>query len=167
MLKGKKIPPWLINVLAPVLATVLLWIGCTGADALLSSRGGPKTKEFLNQTEEEIRATNRFLLEKKTYQIIYDYTISFLDSTIAFDFVPSFDVKGLYNLIRYLPQGAQVNKIEFTNDAVNYYICCQSSEELIETWTLLRNCEQYSSVSFSPAQTEVEKYSGVFCCNFI
>lgn len=80
-------------------ALVLLWSGSLCANALLDSHGGPKAKEILLQTGEEIRSANQLLFEKKTYQIIYDYSIAFLDSAIAFDFLPTYDIDGLWGLI--------------------------------------------------------------------
>ena len=79
MAQKRKLPFLLRILLPPVLALAVLWGGSFCANALLDSQGGPKAKELLLQTGEEIRSANQLLFEKKTYQIICDYSIAFLE----------------------------------------------------------------------------------------
>ena len=88
MAEKRKLPFWLRILLPPVLALVLLWSGSLCANALLDSHGGPKAKEILLQTGEEIRSANQLLFEKKTYQIIYDYSIAFWTARSPLIFCP-------------------------------------------------------------------------------
>lgn len=95
MAQKRKLPFLLRILLPPVLALAVLWGAAFAQMLWLDSQGGPKAKELLLQTlDEEIRSTNQLLFEKKTYQIICDYSIALLDSAIAFDFLPNYDIGG-------------------------------------------------------------------------
>ena len=65
MAQKRKLPFLLRILLPPVLALAVLWGGSFCANALLDSQGGPKAKELLLQTGEEIRSANQLLFEKK------------------------------------------------------------------------------------------------------
>ncbi|MDD3193780.1 MAG: hypothetical protein PHE47_08030 [Oscillospiraceae bacterium] len=162
----KKVPAWLHVILPPVLALALLWGGSFCASALLDSQGGPKAKEILLHTGEEIRSANQLFFEQKTYQIIYDYSIAFLDSAIAFDFVPDYDVNGLWGLIQHLPPDVQLEKIWFSHHSVSFSVHTDSPPQLVAFLEYLQNCEQYSAVSFSPNVQSSYPSAGEFCCLF-
>lgn len=88
MAQKRKLPFLLRILLPPVLALAVLWGGSFCATALLDSQGGPKAKELLLQTGEEIRSANQLLFEKKTYQIICDYSIAFWSVPLPLTFCP-------------------------------------------------------------------------------
>lgn len=160
---GKK---WARIFFPPVLALAIIWSGGICANALLASQGGPKAKEMLLQTGEEIRSANQLLFEKRTYRIFYDYSIAFLDSAIAFDFFPNYDAVGLWNLIQHLPREVQVEKILFSYNAVSFFIAADSPKHLLTLLEYLQNCEQYSAVFFYPDTLSAASFAGEFCCYF-
>ena len=166
MAEKRKLPFWLRILLPPVLALALLWSGSLCANALLDSHGGPKAKEILLQTGEEIRSANQLLFEKRTYQIIYDYSIAFLDSAIAFDFLPTYDIDGLWGLIQHLPRDMQIEKIWFSYNAVSFSVSTDSAQALLSFLEYLQNCEQYSTVFFYPDSQSSSPFVGEFCCYF-
>ena len=148
MAQKRKLPFLLRILLPPVLALAVLWGGSFCANALLDSQGGPKAKELLLQTGEEIRSANQLLFEKKTYQIICDYSIAFLDSAIAFDFLPNYDIGGLWGLIQHLPRNVQIEKIWFSYNAVSFSVSTDSPQQLMVLLEYLQSSEQYSTVFF-------------------
>lgn len=96
---------------------------CFGAEASAQmpcwiATADPRPRKSFCRPAEEIRSANQLLFEKKTYQIIYDYSIAFLDSAIAFDFLPTYDIDGLWGLIQHLPRDMQIEKIWFSYNAV-------------------------------------------------
>ena len=150
----------------PVLALAIIWSGSICAHALLASRGGPKAKEMILQTGEEIRSANQLLFEKRTYQIFYNYSIAFLDSAIAFDFFPNYDAGGLWNFIQHLPQDVQVEKIWLSYNAVSFFISSDSPQQLLMLLEYLQNCEQYSAVFLYTDTVSDAPIAGEFCCYF-
>lgn len=166
MAQKRKLPFLLRILLPPVLALAVLWGGSFCANALLDSQGGPKAKELLLQTGEEIRSANQLLFEKKTYQIICDYSIAFLDSAIAFDFLPNYDIGGLWGLIQHLPRNVQIEKIWFSYNAVSFSFSTDSPQQLMVLLEYLQSSEQYSTVFFYPDSQSCSPYAGEFCCYF-
>ncbi len=150
----------------PLLALAVIWCGGFCANALLASQGGPRAKQMILQTGQEIRSANQLLFEKKTYRIFYDYSIAFLDSAIAFDFFPNYDAAGLWSLIQHLPPQVQVEKIHFSYNAVSYFIATDSPAQLLTLLEYLQNCEQYSAVFFYPDSLSSAPFAGEFCCYF-
>ena len=118
------------------------------------------------QTGEEIRSANQLLFEKKTYQIICDYSIAFLDSAIAFDFLPNYDIGGLWGLIQHLPRNVQIEKIWFSYNAVSFSVSTDSPQQLMVLLEYLQSSEQYSTVFFYPDSQSSSPYAGEFCCYF-
>ncbi len=157
---------WARVFFPPVLALAIIWGGGVCANALLASQGGPKAKEMILQTGQEIRSANQLLFEKRTYRIFYDYSIAFLDSAIAFDFFPNYDPAGLWKLIQHLPQQVQVEKILFSYNSVSFFIATDSPQQLLALLEYLQNCEQYSAVFFYPDTLSSVPFSGEFCCYF-
>lgn len=166
-MSGKKIEKgWSRILFPPILALAIIWSGGICANMLLASRSGPKAKEMILQTGEEIRSANQLLFEKRTYQIFYDYSIAFLDSAIAFDFFPNYDAAGLWNFIQHLPQEVQVEKILFSYNAVSFFVTTDSPQQLLSLLEYLQNCEQYSAVFFYPDTLSPSPFAGEFCCYF-
>ena len=166
MVQKRKLPFYLRILLPLLLALALLWGGSFCANTLLDSQSGPKAKQILLQTGEEIRSANQLLFEKKTYRIIYDYSIAFLDSAIAFDFLPNYDLRGLWGLIQHLPHNVQIEKIRFSHHAVSFSVSTDSPQQLKTLLEYLQNCEQYSTVFFYPDSQSSSAFSGEFCCYF-
>ena len=153
-------------IFPPLLALALLWSGSWCGTALLESRGGPKAKEMILYTTEEIRSANQVFFEKKTYQILYDYAVAFLDSAIAFDFVPEFHAASLWGLILHLPQGVQITHIQFSQHAMHLSVSAESPQQLVSLMEYLQNCEQYADVSFSPDPDASHAYAGDLTLTF-
>lgn len=156
-----------LRFLLPVLlAAVLLFAGVFCAELLLNGQGGPAAKEMILQTGQEIRNANELLFEKKTYRIIYDYGVALLDSAIAFDFLPQVRPASLVGLLQNLPKNIEIQNIWFTFNSINFQVYSTTPEALLFLQNYLTNCEQYSSILFSPdAETETG-FSGSFCCYF-
>lgn len=156
-----------LRAVLPVLLAVLLMIaGVFCARLFLDSQGGPAAKEILVQTGREIRTANQILFEQKTYQIVYDYFVAFLDSAIAFDFVPNFNIGGLISLVQHTPAEIEIRQILFTHDYICLEINATSAQQLLVFQEYLTNCEHYSSIYFDPNSDSDLPYAGSFYCHF-
>lgn len=162
---GEKKMTLLRDIIAPpLLALLLLAGGSLAAQGVLQSRGGPKAKEILLQTGLEIRSANQILFEEKTYRILYDYSIAYLDSMIAFDFMPDYNLSGLIGILQHLPPDVEIQKIWFSYNSVSFQVSGSSVQQLVLFQEYLQNCEQYSTIFFYPDSASNDPFSGEFCC---